>query len=36
MNTLSSAHVTRTRDRLALFGKALSTPALTPPYYLIK
>jgi hypothetical protein len=36
MNTLSSAHVTRARDRLALFSKALGIPALAPPRHLIK
>jgi hypothetical protein len=36
MNTLSSAHVTRARDRLALFGKALNTLVLALPRHLIK
>jgi hypothetical protein len=34
MNTLSSMHVTRTRLKLALFGKATGSLALVPPYYL--
>jgi hypothetical protein len=36
MNTLSSVHVTRARDRLALLGKAPGTPALAPPRHPIK